>query len=64
MSKAVRDMLVKRWSQFAPSDRANCRQIEETGGALSYVEQLTCQRLRRQPRRCQTTRRFGRKPAR
>jgi hypothetical protein len=43
--QAARDMLVKQWSQFAPSDRATCRQVEETGGAPSYVELLTCLQL-------------------
>jgi hypothetical protein len=38
----ARETLQKQWSKFAPIDRANCRQTEETGGAPSYVELLTC----------------------
>jgi hypothetical protein len=38
----ARDTLQKQWSEFAPIDRASCLQIEETGGAPSYVELLTC----------------------
>jgi hypothetical protein len=40
--RGARGMLLKQWSQYAPSDRANCRQVEETAGAPSYVELLTC----------------------
>jgi hypothetical protein len=38
----ARDTLVKQWFQFAPADRANCQQVEQTAGAPSYVELLTC----------------------
>ena len=40
--QTARVTLMKEWSQFAPSDRARCQQIEESGGAPSYVELLTC----------------------
>lgn len=40
--QGARDTLQKQWSEFAPIDRARCLQIEETGGAPSYVELLTC----------------------
>jgi len=38
----ARDTLLRQWSQFAPVDRANCVKVEETAGAPSYVELLTC----------------------
>jgi hypothetical protein len=38
----ARDTLVSHWSGFAPADRANCVRVEETAGAPSYVELLTC----------------------
>jgi hypothetical protein len=40
--QTARVTLLKEWSQFVPSDRARCQQIEESGGAPSYVELLTC----------------------
>jgi hypothetical protein len=40
--QTARVTLLKEWPQFAPSDRARCQQIEESGGAPSYVELLTC----------------------
>jgi hypothetical protein len=43
--RAARDVLVKQWSQFTERDRANCRQLQEAGGAPSYVELLTCPQL-------------------
>jgi len=36
------DTLLQQWSKFAPIDRANCLNVEEVGGAPSYVELLTC----------------------
>jgi len=38
----ARDALQQQWSQFAAADKANCLQVEETAGAPSYVELLTC----------------------
>jgi hypothetical protein len=38
----ARDKLLGQWSQFAPADKANCLQVEDTAGAPSYVELLTC----------------------
>ena len=38
----ARDRLLGQWSQFAPADKANCLQVEDTAGAPSYVELLTC----------------------
>jgi hypothetical protein len=38
----ARATLVQQWSEFAPSDRARCQQVEDTAGAPSYVELLTC----------------------
>jgi hypothetical protein len=38
----ARDKLLGQWSQFAPDDKANCLQVEDTAGAPSYVELLTC----------------------
>lgn len=62
--QAARDMLVKQWSQFAPSDRATCRQVEETGGAPSYVELLTCLHIAAAAKKMPNSWRFGRKRAR
>jgi hypothetical protein len=38
----ARDTLASQWSGFAAADRANCVRVEETAGAPSYVELLTC----------------------
>jgi hypothetical protein len=38
----ARDTLQRQWSQFAPADKANCMRVEESAGAPSYVELLTC----------------------
>jgi hypothetical protein len=38
----ARDTLLRQWSRFALADKGNCLQVEETGGAPSYVELLTC----------------------
>jgi len=38
----ARDTLLRQWSQFTPADRASCQQVEQTAGAPSYVELLTC----------------------
>ena len=38
----ARDKLLRQWSQFAPDDKTNCLQVENTAGAPSYVELLTC----------------------
>lgn len=38
----ARDTLVQQWSHFAASDRTSCQLIEDTAGAPSYVELLTC----------------------
>jgi hypothetical protein len=40
--QGAREILVKQWSEFAPTDRATCARVEEAGGAPSYVELLTC----------------------
>ncbi len=40
--QAAREILVKQWSEFAPTERATCTRVEEAGGAPSYVELLTC----------------------
>jgi hypothetical protein len=40
--QTARATLLEQWSQFAPSDRTRCQQLEESGGAPSYVELLTC----------------------
>jgi hypothetical protein len=36
------DTLLQQWSKFSAVDRANCLNVEEVGGAPSYVELLTC----------------------
>ena len=38
----ARETLLRQWSRFAPADKGNCLQVEEAGGAPSYVELLTC----------------------
>jgi hypothetical protein len=38
----ARETLQKQWSRFAPADKANCLRVEDSGGAPSYVELLTC----------------------
>jgi hypothetical protein len=38
----ARSALQTQWSQFAASDRTQCRAGVETGGSPSYVELLTC----------------------
>jgi hypothetical protein len=38
----ARDTLQRQWSQFAPADKVNCTRVEESAGASSYVELLTC----------------------
>ena len=38
----ARDTLLHQWPEFTPVDRANCQQVEQTAGAPSYVELLTC----------------------
>ncbi len=40
--QAAREILLKQWSEFAPTDRTTCARVEEAGGAPSYVELLTC----------------------
>jgi hypothetical protein len=40
--QSARAILVKQWSEFAPTDRSTCARVEEAGGAPSYVELLTC----------------------
>ena len=38
----ARNTLLGQWSQFAPADKANCLQVEDSAGAPRYVELLTC----------------------
>lgn len=38
----AREALLRQWSKFPSVARANCLHVEETGGAPSYVELLTC----------------------
>jgi hypothetical protein len=38
----ARDTLQRQWRQFTPADKANCMRVEESAGAPSCVELLTC----------------------
>ena len=40
--RQAREALRRQWSRFAPADKGNCLQVEDAGGAPSYVDLLTC----------------------
>jgi len=44
---AIRGQLVKQWSAFRPSDRANCIGEATAGGMASYTDLLTCLQMAR-----------------
>jgi hypothetical protein len=39
---AMRDQLVKQWSRFKASDKANCIGEASAGGLSSYTDLMTC----------------------
>jgi hypothetical protein len=39
---AMRDQLVKQWSSFKASDKANCIGEASSGGLSSYTDLMTC----------------------
>ena len=44
---AIRDLLVKQWSSFAPADKTACTTEATMGGDSSYTELLTCLEMAR-----------------
>jgi hypothetical protein len=44
---AIRGKLVRQWSTFKPSDRANCIGEATAGGQSSYTDLLTCLQMAR-----------------
>ena len=44
---AIRGKLVKRWSTFRASDKANCIGESTAGGLPSYTDLLTCLQMAR-----------------
>ena len=48
---AVRRRLVKQWSTFRASDRANCIGESDAGGLASYSDLLTCLQMAKSARR-------------
>ena len=48
--RAIRDQLVKQWSNFAPADKAACTNEATMGGESSYTELLTCLEMARDVR--------------
>ena len=48
---AVRNRLVKQWSAFRASDKANCIGESNAGGLPSYSDLLTCLQMARDTRK-------------
>ncbi len=48
--QAVRDELVKQWSNFNPADKISCVNESRMGGESSYTELLTCLEMARDVR--------------
>jgi hypothetical protein len=48
---AIRERLVKEWSTFAPSDKANCVGEETSGTLPSYTDLASCLEMARAARK-------------
>jgi hypothetical protein len=48
--QAIRDQLVKQWSNFSADDRTHCVNESVMGGDSSYTELLTCLEMARDVR--------------
>lgn len=48
--QAIRKKLARRWSTFAPADRAECVGEATAGGESSYTDLLTCLQMARTAR--------------
>jgi hypothetical protein len=52
--EAMRERLVKEWSTFAPSDKANCVGEEKSGPLPSYTDLVSCLEMARDARKLDT----------
>jgi hypothetical protein len=52
--QAMRERLVKEWSTFAPSDKANCVGEEKSGPLPSYTDLASCLEMARDARKLDT----------
>jgi hypothetical protein len=52
--QAMRERLVKEWSTFAPSDKANCVGEEKSGPLPSYTDLVSCLEMARDARKLDT----------
>jgi hypothetical protein len=57
--QAVRNELVKQWSNFAPADKVSCVNESKMGGESSYTELLTCLEMARDVRAMRTEQQQG-----
>ncbi len=57
--QAVRDELVKQWSNFNPADKISCVNESRMGGESSYTELLTCLEMARDVRAVHNERQQG-----
>lgn len=52
--QAIRERLVKEWSTFASSDKANCVGEEKSGPLPSYTDLVSCLEMARDARKMDT----------